>query len=310
MTTHAPRMLAMYPGQGSQYTGMGRSLLIDFPYTKQIFEQMEDLMGMQIRHLCLTADREELMQTMHTQPCLFAVSLAYQAVLQEEVGFSPDLYAGHSLGEFSALTASGILPLETACRLVRMRGQVMQGLVGKGGMLAVIGADLPKLADIVQQTSKVSGEIIDLANFNSPRQVVISGSAQGIQIIEQRLTQAEIRWVKVPVSAPFHSRLMREAEAELEELILAADFKENSDVVISNYKGEICPYQPIFLVKQISNPVQWVKTIEVATGYGCEICVEVGARKVLTTLLRNFPDWRGKSYPLDGNLKEFLQLLA
>lgn len=310
MTAHASRMLAMYPGQGSQYTGMGRSLLIDFPYTKQTFEQIEDLMGMRIRHLCLTADREELMQTMHTQPCLFAVSLAYQVVLQEEVGFSPDLYAGHSLGEFSALTASGILPLETACRLVRMRGQVMQALVGKGGMLAVIGADLPKLADIVQQTSKESGEVIDLANFNSPQQVVVSGSSQGIQTLEQRLTQAEMRWIKVPVSAPFHSRLMQEAETELEELILAADFKENGDGVISNYKGEICPYQPTFLVKQISNPVRWADTIKTAIDYGCEVCVEIGSRKVLTTLLRSFPGWRGKSYPLDGNLKEFLQLLA
>ena len=303
-------VLAMYPGQGAQYTGMCRRLLADFPYTTQTFEQIEDLMQMRIRHMCLVGDREQLMQTVNTQPCLFAVSMAYHAVLQREANFRPTLHAGHSLGEFSALAASGKLTLETASRLVRVRGQVMQELVGKGEMLAVLGAKLDKVAAVVQRVGEETGEIVDIANHNSPQQVVIAGTVAAIRAVDEQLQAEGIKRIKVPVSAPFHSRLMRPAEQRLQKLIMDAEFIDNDSVVISNYRGEIIPYQPEFLVKQISNPVRWVASIEAAIAFGCNICVEVGSGRVLSGLLRRFPSWNGKCYPLEGDLRTFLQAIG
>lgn len=304
------KILAVYPGQGSQYTGMCRSLLGDFPYIKEVFEQVEELFGMRIRHLCLAANRKELMQTMNTQPCLFAVSMAYQTVLQREAGFRADLYAGHSLGEYSALTASGKLQLETACQLVKLRGQVMQALVGKGEMLAVVAGNLATIERCLREVEDSSGEIVDLANYNSPKQLVVSGTALGIRAVEEQLNELGIKCIRVPVSAPFHSRLMSDAEQELREVIMATEFIDNDNLVIANYRGEIVPYEADFLVKQISSPVHWIKTIDSAIDYGCDICVEVGPKRILTSLLRSFPAWQDrKSYPLENSLREFLKIL-
>ncbi len=300
-------VLAVYPGQGSQYTGMCRRLLTDFPYTAQTFERIEDLMRMRIRHMCLAGGRELLMQTVNTQPCLFAVSMAYHAVLQRETNFRPALHAGHSLGEFSALAASGKLPLATACHLVKRRGQVMQALVGKGEMLAVLGAQIATVATIVQQVSATTGEIVDIANHNSPQQVVIAGTSAAVQAVAAQLRAEKIKSIKVPVSAPFHSRLMRPAEQQIQKLIMAAEFIDNDSVVISNYRGAIVPYRADFLVKQISNPVRWVATIEAALAFGCDTCIEVGPGRVLSGLLRRFPAWRGKCYPLEDDLHTFLR---
>ena len=184
-------------------------MLVDFPYVREMFEQVEELFGMRIRHLCLAANRKELMQTMNTQPCLFAVSMAYQTVLQKEAGFEADLYAGHSLGEYSALTASGKLPLDTACRLVKLRGQVMQALVGKGEMLAVIAGNLATVERCLKEIENSSGEIIDLANYNSPKQLVISGTALGIRAVEEQLNELAIKCIRVPVLPPTCLRNLR-----------------------------------------------------------------------------------------------------
>ena len=304
------KVLAMYPGQGSQYTGMCRRLLTDFPYTAQTFEQIEDLMSMRLRHMCLAGAREELMQTVNTQPCLFAASMAYQAVLEKEAGFRADLYAGHSLGEFSALAASGKLALETAARLVRVRGQIMQELVGKGEMLAVLGVSLETVAAIVQGVEAETGEIVDVANHNSPQQVVIAGTMAAISACDAQLQAEGIKRIKVPVSAPFHSRLMQSAAQRLQKLIMDAEFITNDSVVISNYRGKIIPYQPDFLVKQISNPVRWVTSMEAAFAFGCQVCVEVGPGRVLSGLLRRFPAWKGTCYSLEDKLQEFLPTIS
>ena len=303
-------VMAMYPGQGSQHTGMGRVLLDEFPYTEQVFEQIEDLTAVRIRHLCLAGDRQELLQTVNTQPCLFAVSMAYHKVLQQEAGFRPALYAGHSLGEFSALAASGKLALETACRLVKRRGQVMQELVGKGEMLAVLGVDVETVTAVLQRVRATRGEVADIANHNSPQQVVVAGSATAIQAANEQLQAEGIKSVKVPVSAPFHSHLMRDAEQRLQKLIMAAAFIDNDSIVISNFQGKICPYQPEFLVKQISNPVRWVESVEAALAFGCDTCVEVGPGRVLSGLLRRFPSWQGKCYSLADDLRACLAALA
>ena len=304
------KVLAVYPGQGSQYTGMCRRLLTDFPYTAQTFEHIEDLLNMRLRHMCLAGDREELMQTVNTQPCLFAASMAYQAVLQKEAGFQAALYAGHSLGEFSALAASGKLSLATAARLVRKRGQIMQELVGKGEMLAILGVPLETVAALVQDVGTKTGEIVDIANHNSPQQVVIAGTVAGIRACNAWLQEEGSKRIKVPVSAPFHSRLMQSAEQRLQKLIMAAEFIANDNVVISNYRGNIVPYQPDFLVKQVSNPVRWVTSMETAIAFGCQVCVEVGSGRVLSGLLRRFPAWQGTCYPLEDKLQEFLAIVS
>ena len=300
-------VLAMYPGQGAQYVGMCRRLLSDFPYTAQTFEQIEDLTEMRLRHMCLAGDREQLLQTMNTQPCLFAASMAYHAVLQREANFRPALHAGHSLGEFSALAASGKLAMATACQLVKKRGQVMQELVGKGEMLAVLGVARDTVAALLQRVSATTDEIVDIANHNSPQQVVIAGTAAAVRVVVAQLQTENIKSIRVPVSAPFHSRLMRPAEQHMQKLIMATEFVTNDSIVISNYHGAIIPYQAEFLVKQISNPVRWVETIETALAFGCNTCIEVGSGRVLSGLLRRFPAWKGKCYPLEDDLRAFLQ---
>ena len=300
------KILAMFTGQGSQYAGMGKSLLDDFPYCREVFEQIEDEMQLRVRHLCFNADDKTLMQTVNTQPCLFAVSIAYYTVLRQESEHLPAVFAGHSLGEISALVASGKLALPSACRLVKLRGKVMQEMVRHGGMVAVIRSQLQIVEQAVQQANEQTGEIIDLANFNSPKQVVLAGSVAGIQAVCELLTAAKCRWVQVPVSAPFHSRLMQRAQEQMTKPIATSKFINNDAIVISNYHGDIRPYQSEFLLKQISNAVQWTKTIETALAYGCDTCIEVGSKKVLTSLLRAFPTWKGKAFPLETNLREFI----
>lgn len=302
------KVLAMYPGQGSQYTGMCRAVLANFPYSAEVFEQIEDLIGMRIKRMCLEGDRQELLQTVNTQPCLFAASMVYHRVLQQETGFRPSLHAGHSLGEFSALAASGKLSLDNASRLVRVRGQAMQELVGKGEMLAVLGAELATVEAVLQRVRADRGEVADIANHNSPQQVVIAGSVNAVRAVDEQLQAEGIKHIKVPVSAPFHSHLMQGVEQQLQKLIVNTEFVTNDSIVISNYRGEITPYQPYFLVKQISSPVRWVKTVEAAIAFGCDTYVEVGPGRVLSGLLRRFPAWRGKCYPLDSDLQAFLEV--
>ena len=298
----ADRILALFPGQGSQHPGMGKELLEDFPYCRAVFEEIEDTTHLQIRQLCLQADAETLTQTINTQPCIFAVSIAYHTVLKRECGYQPTVFAGHSLGEISALVACDKLTLAQASKLVQLRATAMQKTVGTGIMLAVLGTDLQTIQQAIADANTNS---VDIANLNSPKQTVLAGSPAGIeQVKDLLLTTTKCKCVPVPVSAPFHSRLMASAEQAMQTPIMNYEFADNANIVISNYRGIIEPYQPQFLVKQISHPVQWTKTINSAIAHNCNIAIEVGTRNVLSSLLRSFPNWTGKSYTTAKNLPE------
>ncbi|MDE3269037.1 MAG: ACP S-malonyltransferase [Pseudomonadota bacterium] len=299
------RILAMFPGQGSQHPGMGKELLDDFPYCQAVFEEIEDTTHLRIRHLCLHADADTLTQTINTQPCIFAVSIAYHTVLKRECGYQPTVFAGHSLGELTALVASDKLSLASASKLVQLRATAMQKAVGTGIMLAVLGADL---AAIKQATAATD---TDIANLNSPKQTVLAGSPTGIaQAKELLLASNKCKCLPVPVSAPFHSRLMLAAEEEMQTPILACKLNANANTVISNYRGLVEPYQLHYLVKQISHPVQWTQTIDSAIAANCDVTLEVGTKSVLTSLLRSFPHWQGKSYAKHSQLQEFIRLTS
>ena len=296
----ANQILAMFPGQGSQHPGMGKELLEEFPYCRAVFEEIEDTTHLRIRHLCLQADAETLTQTINTQPCIFAVSIAYHTVLKRECGYQPTIFAGHSLGEISALVASDKLTLASASKLVQLRATAMQQTVGTGIMLAVLGADLQAIQSAVANT-----DAVDIANLNSPKQTVLAGSPAGIeQVKDLILATTKCKCVPVPVSAPFHSHLMANAEQAMQTPIMNCEFADNPNIIISNYRGTIEPYQPHFLVKQISHAVQWEKTINSAIAHGCNTTIEVGAKTVLSNLLRSFPNWTGKSFTTAKNLTE------
>jgi [acyl-carrier-protein] S-malonyltransferase len=283
------KLLAMFPGQGSQSVGMGRDLVANFSSAKLAFEEAEDGACIKIRKLCFDGPESDLALTANTQPAILAVSIAIWRVLKEETGLSPTLFAGHSLGEYSAVVAAGGYTLAQAAMLVRRRGEAMQTAVpaGKGAMAAIIGATADQLADHCRQASS-SDAIVEIVNFNSPTQLVVAGHLQAVNLLTENLGKVQIRAVSLPVSAPFHSRLMAPAREQMTPLLTHEPMaKVPGQVIIPNLTGTIAEsYSPDFLVKQIDSPVQWTKTLETASAAGLTTYLEIGPGKVLFGLAR------------------------
>ena len=280
-------ILGMFPGQGSQYVGMGSALIESFPYVKEIFEEAEEGARFSIRKLCFDGPESDLKLTMNTQPCLLAVSTAYHTVLKKELDFKPDIFAGHSLGEYSAVVASGRLSILDAARLVRSRGQFMQDAVpaGVGAMAAVMNCPAEELEEICQEISSLNGTS-EIANYNSPKQIVIAGHREAVEKAQQKL-QEKYRVVLLPVSAPFHTSLMAPARQKMQDLLLETKMSESETPVIANLTGtKEVNYSPEFLIKQIDNPVKWTQSLECASEIGIKTFVEIGPGKVLLGLAR------------------------
>jgi [acyl-carrier-protein] S-malonyltransferase len=280
----------LFPGQGSQFAGMGKALHDTYPAAKAVFEAADAALGLPISKLCFEGPEDQLKLTENTQPALLTVSAAAHAVLREK-GFAPDYVAGHSLGEYSALVASGALDFADAVRLVRKRGQYMQEAVapGVGAMAALLKLPEGKLDEILAAAAQ--GEIVTAANLNAPDQTVIAGHAAAVaRACELAKAAGAKRAVLLPVSAPFHCPLMRPAQQRLAEDLNATGFKDLDVPLINNWQAREIrsgadARQGLF--EQVPNPVRWIDTVRYLASQGVERFIEAGAGSVLTGLLRN-----------------------
>lgn len=287
-TRNAATTLAMFPGQGSQYVGMGRQLLTEFPDSRIAFEEAEDATRINIRKLCLEGPEDELKLTANTQPCILTVSAAIWRVLDREAGFRANWFAGHSLGEYSALVGAGKLALSRAAFLVRSRGEAMQAAVpaGTGAMAAIIGIAPDALQARAIKASR-PGRVVEVVNFNSPQQLVVAGHKSAVEDFVKSLEADKARCVMLPVSAPFHSSLMSKAREVMEPLLLDTPLCNSAEKVIANRSGRVeAPYQIQHLIEQIDHSVMWTQTLETAVAAGCIDYVEIGPGKVLTGLAK------------------------
>jgi [acyl-carrier-protein] S-malonyltransferase len=279
----------LFPGQGSQFVGMGKSLAECFACARAVFEEADEAAGFALSKLCFEGPEETLRLTQNQQPALVAVSTAAWAVLRER-GIEPDYVAGHSLGEYSALVAAGSLRFADAVRLVRKRGQYMQEAVpaGVGAMAALLKLPEGKLEAILAEAAQ--GETVSAANFNSPDQVVIAGHAGAVQrAMDLAKAAGARRAVPLPVSAPFHCALMKPAQERLAVDLRAAEFRDLRVPLINNVaarevRGGAEARQG--LIDQVSNPVRWTESVRRLEAAGVGRCIETGAGGVLTGLLR------------------------
>jgi [acyl-carrier-protein] S-malonyltransferase len=280
----------VFPGQGSQFAGMGKSLAEVYPEARQAFDEADRALGFSLSTLCFEGPEEDLKRTENTQPALLAVSVAAFRVLSAK-GISPAYVAGHSLGEYSALVASGALSFSDAVQLVRKRGRYMQEAVpaGVGAMAALLKLPEGKLDGILAEASQ--GEIVSAANFNSPDQVVIAGHAGAVgRAMELAKAAGAKRAVALPVSAPFHCALMKPAQERMGHELDAVSFSDLQVPLVNNWQAaEVTTGAEARrgLFEQIPNSVRWTDTIRHLSAKGISRFVEVGAGAVLTGLLRN-----------------------
>ena len=280
----------LFPGQGSQSPGMGKDLAETFSVSRQVFEEVDDALGISLSRLCFEGPAEELQLTENTQPAILSVSIAAYRALESNGFAAPAFVAGHSLGEYSALVAAGVLSLSDAVKTVRARGRYMQEAVpvGVGAMAAVMSADL---SDIERVCRDVSGdEVCSPANINSPNQVVIAGHATAIDRAIDALKEIGAkRVIKLNVSAPFHCALMKPAQDRLEKDLQQLSFSEAKTSVVTNVDAAVTKDPAVMrdsLVRQVSSPVRWLESMKLLLDEGVQTFVEVGPGKVLSGLMR------------------------
>ena len=285
----------LFPGQGSQFAGMGKSLAEAFPEAARVFDEADAALGFPISKLCFEGPEDQLRLTENTQPALLTVSIAAFAVLRATVlrsgGVAADYVAGHSLGEYSALVAAGSLAFADAVRMVRKRGCYMQDAVpaGVGAMAALLKLPEDKLASVLAEAAR--GEVVTAANFNTPDQVVIAGHAGAVnRAMELAKTAGARRAILLPVSAPFHSPLMKPAQERLKADLDVAEFRDLEIPLVNNWRArEIRTGDEARegLYQQAPNPVRWTETIRLLIASGVARFIEVGAGGVLSGLVKN-----------------------
>ncbi|HEY2352259.1 MAG TPA: ACP S-malonyltransferase [Candidatus Acidoferrum sp.] len=279
----------VFPGQASQYPGMGKELASVYPVAKAVFDEADETLGFSISKICFEGSEEELKLTANTQPAILTCSIATYRVLEQK-GLAPDFVAGHSLGEYSALVAAGSLKFADAVRLVRNRGTYMQEAVpvGKGAMAAIMGLSPAVVIDVCKRAS--NGEICGPANLNSPEQTVISGHADAVKRAVELASQAGAKRATIlAVSAPFHSALMMPAQEKLARDLEKTHFAELRVPLVTNVDAdtiETGDKAREALVRQVSTAVRWEESVRLLIEEGVNTFVEVGPGKVLTGLLR------------------------
>ena len=280
----------VFPGQGSQYPGMGKELYESFKEAREVFEEASEGAKVDLKRLCFEAEEKELTLTYNAQPAIFTVSMAILRVLREN-GFSqePSVVAGHSLGEFSAAGAGEVFSVGEGAFLVRKRGEFMQEAVpeGKGGMTAVIGLSSKKVEELLEE---VKGGFVQVANYNSPEQTVISGELKALEEAEELFRKAGAkRVVRLPVSAPFHSELMKPAAERLKELMEGMEFKPSKYPILNNADVKLIK-EPEELkdsfYRQVFSPVRWVEDVLKMKELGVDTVYEIGPKNVLKGLIR------------------------
>ena len=279
----------IFPGQASQYPGMGKELAENFPEARAVFDEADQALGFSISQMCFAGSEEDLKQTANTQPAILTCSVAVQRVLAGK-GVVPDFVAGHSLGEYSALVAAGALKFSDAVKLVRKRGTYMQEAVpvGQGAMAAIMGLSPAVVTDACKRAAET--EVCSPANLNSPEQTVISGHAGAVKrAVEIASQQGAKRAVILAVSAPFHCALMMPAQERLENDLRKTEFSNLQVPLVTNVdadtitKGqEACEA----LIRQVTMPVRWLDSMRLLIDEGVGTFVEVGPGRVLVGLLR------------------------
>ena len=280
----------IFPGQGSQHPGMGKDLADNFPAAKEIFEEADRSVGFALSDLCFNGPAEDLQLTENTQPAILTTSIAALRAMQAEEFPAPNFVAGHSLGEYSALVAANSLSLSDAVKIVRARGGYMQEAVpvGTGAMAAILGADLQTVKAACDEAAQ--GEVCSPANINSAAQIVIAGDTaaidRAIPILKDRGAK---RAIKLNVSAPFHCALMKPAQDRLAVDLEKAEFRDLAVPVVTNVDAKAVvtgKEARESLVRQVSQPVRWLESVEFLINQGVQTFVEIGPGKVLSGLVR------------------------
>jgi [acyl-carrier-protein] S-malonyltransferase len=280
----------VFPGQGSQFAGMGRDVAEKYPAARKVFDDIDASLGYSISRLCFEGPEDQLKLTENTQPAILAVSSALHAVLEEHGATRRDLVAGHSLGEYSAIVSVGGLTAAEAAKIVHLRGKFMQEAVpvGTGGMAALIGPTVDEVRAVCEEAAE--GEVLSVANINAPGQVVIAGTKSAI---ERAIAVAKSRGIRkalpLPVSAPFHCELMRPAEERLRPILDEANFKDLWYSLISNVDASPIGTATAVrnaLLRQVASPVRWVESVEKMVAMGVRRFVEIGPGAVLTGMIK------------------------
>ena len=280
----------VFPGQGSQYPGMGKELAENFSVAREAFAEADSALGFKLSRLCFEGPEEDLKLTTNTQPAILATSIAALRVIETETDLAPAMLAGHSLGEYSALVASGALKFADALQTVRARGAFMQEAVpvGVGAMAAILGVEVETLLEICAEAAQ--GEVVAPANFNSPGQIVIAGHAGAVgRAIEIAKARGFRKAMPLPVSAPFHCSLMAPAGERLAQTLAGIEISPLHKPVITNV--EALPNKESgrvkeLLVKQVSAPVRWEESVLRMSADGAVRFVEIGPGKVLSGLVK------------------------
>ncbi|MFB0535193.1 MAG: ACP S-malonyltransferase [Anaerolineae bacterium] len=282
----------LFPGQGSQYVGMGQDLYETYPQVRAIFDQADEVLGFALSDLCFNGSEEALNDTINTQPAIFVTSIALLRALESNKSQPPGFAAGHSLGEYSALAAAGAMDFAAGLQLVRERGRLMKeaGERSPGGMAAVLGLEAEAVNEVCRRARKETGGVIQVANYNSPGQIVISGDFRTRdEAIELAKAEGARRVVPLAVSIAAHSPLMECIVDEFRQAVEAVEFRRPTVPVVANVSA--VPLESIEaiqeeMVQQLTSPVRWVESVRYMIGQGVTEFVEIGPKDVLTKLMR------------------------
>lgn len=279
------KLAFVFPGQGAQAVGMGKDLFDKYDAAKKIFAEADEALGYSIKDMCFEGPADDLKLTANTQPAILTVSVVVNEILKEH-GIQPDVAGGHSLGEYSALVAAGVLSFRDAVVLVHKRGQYMQEAVpvGEGGMAAIIGLDDETIAAACEKAAKEAGDVQPV-NFNCPGQTVIAGTTKGVEkAVEELKAAGAKKAVVLPVSAPFHSTLMKPAAEKLAAELDQVEIRDAAFPVVSNYTGKLETSAEEIkqnLVAQADHPVRWIACVNTMKKFGADTFVEAGPGRTL-----------------------------
>jgi len=295
----------LFPGQGSQSVGMAKDLYNKFDYIKVLFEEAEDTLNLSIKKIIFEGPPDILNQTENTQPAIFLVSFAIFNVIKNETSFDitkADYFAGHSLGEYSALACSNVINFRETIRLLKIRGNAMQNAVPKneGGMVAVLGENIDKVQEIIQKNKNNFNCF--LANDNSNGQLVISGRLNDLEKLTIELKKLNIKNIILPVSAPFHCMLMSPATKIMDKHLNNTKFSTPNNMIVSNVTAEPSSDPKKIknlLIEQIEKPVRWRESIVNMINLGCDKFIEIGPGKVLSGLVKRI-DRNVKLIPINN----------
>ena len=275
----------LFPGQGSQAVGMGKDICENYEAAKNVYDTADKTLGKSVSALCFEGPEENLKQTVNTQPCIVTTSIAMMEALRSELNIVPDYTAGHSLGEYCAMFTAGVMSLETTLKLIQKRADLMGSAKG-GSMAAVLNASEDVLKAGLEEGSKIG--YVDVANYNSPAQVVITGDEAAVKAAgDYILANGARRVVPLAVSGAFHSKFMKNAGEEFAEFVKDAELNNSSIPVITNVDAELTTNAEEFrtkMPKQIYSSVHWTQTIQKMVSEGVDTFIEIGPGKVLAGL--------------------------